>query len=72
MPLCNTLGLSVRQVEIYFGLYLYFSAGLSLRKTSERLSYHFVKRNHVSIWNRIQKFQPKKDFFGKAKVFQNS
>jgi len=53
---------------IYFGLYLYFS-GLSLRKTSEILSY-FIKRNHVSIWNWIQKSidlkeyikQKKKDF----------
>jgi transposase-like protein len=29
-------------------LYFYFS-GLSLRKTSERLSSCFIKRNHVSI-----------------------
>jgi putative transposase len=35
-------------------LYLYFS-GLSLRRTAERIS-HFVKRNHVSIWNWIQKY----------------
>ncbi|MDR4491502.1 MAG: hypothetical protein R2685_11470 [Candidatus Nitrosocosmicus sp.] len=32
---------------LYLYLYLYFS-GLSLRKTSERLSY-CIKRNHVSI-----------------------
>jgi putative transposase len=37
---------------------LYFS-GLSLRRTSERLSY-FIKRNHVTIWNWIQKYHPKK------------
>ncbi len=43
---------------IYRGLYLYFS-GLSLRRTSERLSY-FVKRNHVTIWNWIQKYHPRK------------
>jgi hypothetical protein len=40
-------------------LYLYFS-GLSLRRTAaERISY-FVKRNHVSIWNWIQKYNPRK------------
>jgi putative transposase len=43
---------------VYYGLHLYFS-GLSLRKVSERLSI-VVKRNHVTIWNWIQKFQPKK------------
>ena len=42
---------------VYYGLHLYFS-GLSLRKTSERLSY-CIKRNHVTIWNWIQKYQPK-------------
>ena len=41
-----------------YDLYLYFS-GLSLRRASERLSC-FVKRNHVSIWNWIQKYRPKK------------
>ena len=43
---------------VYYGLYLYFS-GLSLRRAAERLSYIF-KRNHVSIWNWIQKYHPKK------------
>lgn len=43
---------------IGYGLYLYFS-GLSLRRSSERLSYLF-KRNHVSIWNWTQKYQPRK------------
>ncbi len=43
---------------VIYGLYLYFS-GLSLRKASERLSV-FIKRNHVSIWNWIQKYKPKK------------
>jgi putative transposase len=43
---------------VYYGLYLYFS-GLSLRRTAERLSYIF-KRNHVSIWNWIQKYHPKR------------
>ena len=43
---------------VYYGLYLYFS-GLSLRRAAERLSYIF-KRNHVSIWNWIQKYHPKR------------
>ena len=43
---------------IVYGLYLYFS-GLSLRRTSGRLSC-LIKRNHVSIWNWIQKYKPKK------------
>ena len=43
---------------VCYGLYLYFS-GLSLRRTSERLSC-FIKRNHVSIWNWIQEYHPLK------------
>ena len=42
---------------VYYGLHLYFS-GLSLRKASERLS-RMYKRNHVTIWNWIQKYHPK-------------
>ena len=45
---------------IGYCLYFYFS-GLSLRKTSERLSScFFIKRNHVSVWNWIQKYKPKR------------
>ena len=40
-------------------LYFYFS-GLSLRRTSERLAC-FIRRNHVSIWNWIQKYKASKD-----------
>ena len=43
---------------VYYGLHLYFS-GLSLRKASERLS-QLYKRNHVAIWNWIQKYRPQK------------
>jgi putative transposase len=43
---------------VYYGLHLYFS-GLSLRNASERLS-RLYKRNHVSIWNWIQKYRPLK------------
>src|SRR5947209_8667470 len=53
---------------IGYGLYFYFS-GLSLRKTSERLSScFFIKRNHVSVWNWIQKYKPKKIFERKKKI----
>jgi putative transposase len=51
---------------VCYGLYLYFS-GLSLRRSSERLSC-FVKRNHVSIWNWIQKYRPQKIKSRKRKV----
>ncbi len=46
---------------IGYGLYFYFS-GLSLRKAADsRLSADcFIKRNHVSIWNWIQKYNPQK------------
>ena len=43
---------------VSYGLYLYF-LGLSLRKSSERLS-QMYKRNHVTIWNWIQKYHPRK------------
>jgi putative transposase len=49
-----------------YGLYLYFS-GLSLRRTAERISY-FVKRNHVSIWNWIQKYNPRKISVRRRKI----
>jgi putative transposase len=45
---------------VYYALYLYFS-GLSLRKTSQHLS-PFIRRNHVSIWNWIQRQRPEKIF----------
>jgi putative transposase len=50
-----------------YGLYFYFS-GLSLRRTSERLSSCFIKRNHVSIWNWIQKYNPQKIASKKKKI----
>ena len=43
---------------IYYALQLY-SSGLSLRETSKRLL-PFIKRNHVSIWNWIQKYKPRR------------
>jgi putative transposase len=52
---------------ISYGLYFYFS-GLSLRKAADRLSDCFIKRNHVSIWNWIQKYKPEKLSSEKKKV----
>jgi putative transposase len=53
---------------VYYGLHLYFS-GLSLRKASERLS-QIYKRNHVSIWNWIQKYKPLKIQARKRKILE--
>ncbi|MGA6989708.1 MAG: hypothetical protein WBX81_04785 [Nitrososphaeraceae archaeon] len=44
---------------VYYVLQLYAS-GLSLRKTSERLSNVLIRRNHVSIWKWIQRYKPKR------------
>ena len=45
---------------IGYGLYLYF-LGLSFRNTAKALSFLLiVKISHVSIWNWIQKYKPKK------------
>jgi putative transposase len=53
---------------IGYGLYFYFS-GLSLRKAADsRLSDCFIKRNHFSIWNWIQKYKPEKLSSEKKKV----
>ena len=54
---------------ICYALYFYFS-GLSLRRTAERLSSCFIKRNHVSIWNWIQKFKPKNISSKKKKILE--
>ena len=52
---------------VYYALQLY-SSGLSLRKTSERLSNVLIRRNHVSIWNWIQRYRPKKIFQSRRKI----
>jgi hypothetical protein len=44
-----------------------FQSGLSLRRTTERLSY-LIKRNHVTIWNWIQKYTPKKIISKKKRI----
>ena len=52
---------------IGYGLYLYF-LGLSYRNTSKALSFlQKIKISHVSIWNWIQKYKPKK-FSHKRKI----
>ena len=52
---------------IYYALHLYFS-GLSLRRASEHLFPFIKRRNHVSVWNWIQRFKPKKILQNKRKV----
>jgi len=52
-----------------YGLYLYFS-GLSLRRASERLACCFIKRNHVSIWNWIQKHRPQRILIKRKKILE--
>ena len=53
---------------IGYGLYLYLS-GLSLRRASERLAC-FIKRNHVSIWNWIQKYKPQRILIKRKKIVE--
>ena len=50
-----------------YGLYFYFSS-LSLRNAADRLSDCFIKRNHVTIWNWIQKYNPQKISSKKKKI----
>jgi putative transposase len=50
-------------------LCIYFF-GLSLRKSADRLSSSFIQRNHVSIWNWIQRYNPKKISSKKSKVLE--
>ena len=52
--------------HVYYALKLY-SSGLSLRKTSTILS-TLIKRNHVSIWNWIQKYKPEKILQNKKRI----
>ena len=50
---------------IGYGLYLYF-LGLSFRSTAKALSFlKIIKISHVSIWNWIQKYKPRKYFKNK-------
>jgi len=38
------------------------------KNSNERLSSGFIKRNHVSIWNWIQKYNPKKIIAKRKKI----
>ena len=54
---------------IGYGLYLYFLDRLSFRNTAKALYFlHLVKISHVSIWNWIQKYKPKKMLKKKKKI----
>jgi transposase-like protein len=51
---------------IYYSLQSY-SSGLSLRKTSQRLL-PLIKRSHISIWNWIQRYKPRKIIQGRKRI----
>jgi putative transposase len=54
--------------DIGYGLYLYF-LGLSTRNVAKALSFlNIVKRSHVSIWNWIQEYQPKRITLQRNKI----
>ena len=51
-----------------YGLYLYFSGLFPEKDSTERIS-HFVRRNHdVSIWNWVQKYNPRKISVRRRKI----
>ena len=51
---------------VMYALYLYF-LGLSFRNTSKALEPFEEKRSHVSVWNWVQRFNPKKIYPRKRK-----
>ena len=54
--------------DILYALHLYFN-GLSLRNTSKAIS-KFVTRSHTAIRDWIQKYNPKRLFYRKTKIFE--
>jgi putative transposase len=52
---------------VMYALYLYF-LGLSFRNTSKALEPFEEKRSHVSVWNWVQRFNPKKIYPRKRRV----
>ena len=52
--------------DVTFSLHLYFNC-LSLRNTSKALS-KFIHRSHTAIRDLIQKYRPKRLFYGKIKA----
>ena len=62
-----------RTPSLYIGhaLYIFIFSGLSLRKSAEQIiTLCFIKRNHVSIWTWIQRYNPKKISSKKSKVLE--
>ena len=56
---------------IGYGLHLYF-LGLSFRNIAKALSFlKIIKISHVSIWNWIQKYRPKKLHLQQKKELKN-
>ena len=53
---------------IAYSLY-HYSLGLSLRNTSKAVS-RFVKRSHTAIRDWIQKYNPKRLYYRKTKIFE--
>ena len=53
--------------DIVYALHLYFN-GLSLRNT--KAISKFVTRSHTAIRDRIQKYNPKRLFYRKTKIFE--
>ena len=53
---------------IGYGLHLYF-LGLSFRNAAKALSFlKIIKISHVSIWNWLQKYKPKRKHLKKKKI----
>src|SRR4051812_23701720 len=59
-----------RTPSLYICYAMYYFSGLSLRKSADRLSSSFIQRNHVSIWNWIQRYNPKKISSKKSRVLE--
>jgi hypothetical protein len=46
--------------SVMLGIFYFYFSGLFLRRISKILSHVLSKKNHVSIWNWIQKYNPHK------------
>jgi len=55
-------------LRIYWLRVIFLFFRFSLRKAADRLSDCFIKRNHVSIWIWIQKYNPQKISSKKKKI----
>jgi putative transposase len=59
-----------RTPSLYICYAMYYFSGLSSRKSADRLSSSFIQRYHVSIWNWIQRYNPKKISSKKSQVLE--